>query len=69
MEDPQSTKNKTCSCQQKSDCPLNEHCLSECLVHNAAVNTSTMNNYYRTFEKIKDFNRETIVSAKELILL
>ena len=24
MEDPKPTNNKTCSCRQKSDCPLNE---------------------------------------------
>ena len=35
MEDPKPTKNKTCSCRQKSDCPLNQNCLSECLVYNA----------------------------------
>ena len=27
MEDPKPTNNKTCSCQQKSDCPLNQKCL------------------------------------------
>ena len=31
MEDPKPASNKTCSCQQKSDCPLNQNCLSECL--------------------------------------
>ena len=40
MEDPKPNNNKTCSCQQKSDCPLNQNCLSECLVYNAVVNTS-----------------------------
>ena len=51
MEDPKSTNNKTCSCREKSDCPLNQNCLSECLVYNAVVNTSTTKNYYRTCEK------------------
>ena len=51
MEDPKSTNNKTCSCRQKSDCPLNQNCLSECLVYNAVVNTSTTKNYYGTCEK------------------
>ena len=51
MEDPKSINNKTCSCRQKSDCPLNQNCLSECLVYNAVVNTSTTKNYYRTCEK------------------
>ena len=39
MENPKPTKNKTCSCQQKSDCTLNQNCLSECLVYNAVMNT------------------------------
>ena len=51
MEDPKPTNNKTCSCRQKSDCPLNQNCLSECLVYNAAVNTSATKNYYGTCEK------------------
>ena len=51
MEDPIPTNNKTCSCRQKSDCPLNQNCLSECLVYNTDVNTSTTKNYYRTCEK------------------
>ena len=51
MEDPKPTNNKTCSCQQKSDCPLNRNCPSECLVYNAAVNTSTTKNYYGTCVK------------------
>ena len=45
MEDPKPTNNKTCSCRQKSDCPLNQNCLSEFLVYNAVVNTSTTKNY------------------------
>ena len=48
MEDPKPTNNKTCSCQWKSDCPLNQSCLSEYLVYNAVVNRSTTKNYYRT---------------------
>ena len=32
------TNNKIYSCQQKSDCPLNQNFLSECLVYNAVVN-------------------------------
>ena len=51
MENPKPTNNKTCSCRQKSDCPLNQNCLSECLVYNAIVNTSTTKNYYGTCEK------------------
>ena len=51
MEDPKPTNNKTCSCQQKSDCPLNQNFLSECLVYNGVVNTSTKKNYYGICEK------------------
>ena len=51
MEDLKPTSNKTCSCRQESDCPLNKNCLSECLVCNAVVNTSTTKNYYGTCEK------------------
>ena len=51
MEDPKPTNKKTCSCRQKSDCPSNQNCLSECLVYNAVVNTSTTKNYFGTCEK------------------
>ena len=51
MEDTKPTNNQNCSCRQKSDCPLNQNCLSECLVYNALVNISTTKNYYRTCEK------------------
>ena len=51
MEDPKPTYNKTCSCRQKSDFLLNQNCLSECSVYNAAVNRSTTKNYHETCEK------------------
>ena len=51
MEDPKPTSNKNCSCQQKSDCLLNRHCLSGCLAYNDVVNTSTTKNHYGTCEK------------------
>ena len=51
MEDPNPTNNKTCSCQQKSDYPFNQNCLSECLVFHAVANTSTTKNYNGTCEK------------------
>ena len=56
MEDHKPTNNKTCSCQQKSDCPLNQDCLSECLVYNAVVNTFTTKKLQRNFRK--EFQRE-----------
>ena len=51
MEDPKPTNNKTCNCRQKSHCPLNKRCLSDTLVYNAVVNTSTTKNYFGTCEK------------------
>ena len=56
MEDPKPTNKKTCSCQQKSDCPLNQNCLSEYLVYNAVVNTFTTKKLQRNFRK--EFQRE-----------
>ena len=32
-----SVAGRSCSCRQKSECPLNNECLSECLVYKAAV--------------------------------
>ena len=51
MENRKPTDSKSCNCRQKSDCPLNQNCLSECLVYNAVLNTSTTKNYYGTSEK------------------
>ena len=51
MEDPKPTNNKIWSCKQKSDCPLHQNFLPECLVYNAVVNTSKRKNYYGTCEK------------------
>ena len=45
---------RSCSCRQKSECPLNNECLSESLVYKAAVSQtlSQINNYYYgTYEK------------------
>ena len=45
---------RSCSCRQKSECPLNNKCLSERLVYKAAVSQtpSQINKYYyRTCEK------------------
>ena len=51
MEDPKPTNNKTCSCRQNLDCPLNQNCLSECLVYNAVEKTFPTKNYYGTCKK------------------
>ena len=62
MEDPKPTNNKTCSCRQKSDCPLNQNFLSEFLVYNAVVNTSETLNCYGTCEKSfkERYNKHTL---------
>ena len=44
----------SCSCQQKSECPLNNECLSENLLYKAAVSqtpSQISRYYYRTCEK------------------
>ena len=51
MEDPKPTNNKTCSCRQNLDCPLNQNCLSECLVYKAVEKTFPTKKYYGTCEK------------------
>ena len=51
IEDIKPVNNKTCSCRQKSDCPLDQNCLYECSVFNVVANTSTTKHYYKTCEK------------------
>ena len=54
LKDPIVSTAKECSYQQKSNCPLTEKCLSECLVYHAQVNRSDINrtkSYYDTCEK------------------
>ena len=55
-EDPKPNNNKTCRCRQKSDCPLNQNRISECLVYNTVVNTSTTKNLLRNLRK--EFQRK-----------
>ena len=53
LKDPVASTAKECSCRQKSNCPLAEKCLSECLVYHAQVNRLDINqtkNYYCTCE-------------------
>ena len=40
LKDPIISKAKECSCQHKSNGPLAEKCLSECLVYHAKVDRS-----------------------------
>ena len=54
LKDPIASTAKECSCRQKSDCPLAEKCLSECLVYHAQIDRSDIDqtkNYYGTCEK------------------
>ena len=54
LKDPVASTAKECSCLQKSNCPLAEKCLSECLVYHAQVDRSDINqtkNYHGTCEK------------------
>ena len=54
LKDPVVSTAKECSCWQKSNCPLAEKCLSECLVYHAQVDRSDINqskSYYGTCEK------------------
>ena len=49
MENPMPINNKTCSCKQKQDCPLNQNCSSECLVYNAESFKERYNNHTQSF--------------------
>ena len=54
FKDPVASTSKECSCRQKSNSPLAEKCLSECLVYHAQVDRSDINrtkSYYGSFEK------------------
>ena len=54
LKDPVASTAKECSCWKKSNCPLAEKCLSECLVYHEQVDRSDINqtkNYYGTCKK------------------
>ena len=53
LKDPTPTDIKGCSCQQKTECPLDKKCLSGYLVYNALVDRLDTNNTkpYGTCEK------------------
>ena len=51
---PTPTDITECSCDQKTECPLDKNCLSECLVYNALVgwlDTNKTKHYYWGCEK------------------
>ena len=67
LEDPVASTAKECSCQQKSNCPLAEKCLSECLVYHAQADRSDINqtkDYYGTCEK----NSKSVTTIIPLLL-
>ena len=54
LKDPAATTANECTCRQKSNCPLAEKCLSECLVYHTQVDRSDINqtkNYYGTCKR------------------
>ena len=79
FKDPVASTAKECSCQQKSNCPLTEKCLSQCLVYHAQVDRSDINqtkSYYGTCEKnfkecyhnhTASFRNKTKEKSKELL--
>ena len=71
LKDPVASTAKECSCLQKSNCPLAEKCLSECLVYHAQVDRSDINqtkSYYGTCEKISKSVATTIPLLLEIKL-
>ena len=64
LKDLVASTTKKCSCRQKSNCPLAEKFLSECLVYHAQVDRSDINqtkSYYGTCKKNfkKHYNNHT----------
>ena len=50
MKNPAPSTTKTCNCRQKTDCPMDGNCLSECLIYKASVSATTNKYYYGTCE-------------------
>ena len=46
MKDPAPSIFKTCNCDRKSDSPMDDKCLSECLIYKASVNITATKCYY-----------------------
>ena len=67
MKDPGASTAKECSFWKKSNCPLAEKCLSECLVYHEQVDRSDINqtkNYYGTCKK----NSKGVTTIMPLLL-
>ena len=50
MKNPAPSTSKTCNCRQKTDCPMDGNCFSECLIYKASVITINNKYYYGTCE-------------------
>ena len=50
MKDTAPSTIKTCNCRQKTDCPVDGNCLSECDIYKASINTTTKKYYCGTYE-------------------
>ena len=50
MKDPAPSTIKTCNGRRKTDYPMDDNYLSECLIYKASVNTTTNKYYYGTCE-------------------
>ena len=50
MKNPAPSTTKTCNCRQKTACPMEGNCLSECLIYKACASTTTNKCYYGTCE-------------------
>ena len=57
LKDLVASTTKECSCRQKSNCPLAEKCLSECLVYHAQVDRSDINQAKVIMVLAKKFQR------------
>ena len=67
MKDPIASTTKECSCWQKSNCPLAEKCLSECLVYHAQVDRSDINQTKSCYGTSKK-NSKNITTSISLLL-
>ena len=50
MKNPAPSTTKTCNCRRKTDCPIDDNGLSECLICKTSVSTTTNKYYYGTCE-------------------
>ena len=61
MNNPAPSTTKTFNCHRKTDCPMDDYCLSECLIYKASV--STTNNKYKYSTCENTLYSDYIISA------